>query len=98
MGEGGYVFFFKQKTAYEIVSRDWSSDVCSSDLRENSGLRIIQHVNTQGSEGSIEFCMKWYLTFNNQTCSNPDTIQHLEYSDVEKKVRRGSDSKSCLKL
>ena len=27
-----FVFFFKQKTAYEIVSRDWSSDVCSSDL------------------------------------------------------------------
>ena len=26
------IFFFKQKTAYEIVSRDWSSDVCSSDL------------------------------------------------------------------
>ena len=25
-------FFFKQKTAYEIVSRDWCSDVCSSDL------------------------------------------------------------------
>ena len=28
-------FFFKQKTAYEIVSRDWSSDVCSSDLTAN---------------------------------------------------------------
>ena len=26
------VFFFKQKTAYEIRPRDWSSDVCSSDL------------------------------------------------------------------
>src|SRR3712207_9371635 len=25
------VFFFKKKTAYEIL-RDWSSDVCSSDL------------------------------------------------------------------
>src|SRR5213082_4086544 len=25
-------FFFKQKTSYEIVSGDWSSDVCSSDL------------------------------------------------------------------
>ena len=23
---------FKQKTAYEIMSGDWSSDVCSSDL------------------------------------------------------------------
>ena len=26
------VFFFKQKTAYEIYRCDWSSDVCSSDL------------------------------------------------------------------
>src|SRR5213075_2918661 len=27
-----FFFFFKQKTAYEITRRDWSSDVCSSDL------------------------------------------------------------------
>ena len=27
-----FVFFFKQKTAYEIYQCDWSSDVCSSDL------------------------------------------------------------------
>ena len=27
-----FVFFFKQKTAYEIKECDWSSDVCSSDL------------------------------------------------------------------
>src|SRR5213594_751804 len=27
-----FFFFFKQKTAYEISVRDWSSDVCSSDL------------------------------------------------------------------
>src|SRR3546814_10776488 len=27
------VFFFKQKTAYELRISDWSSDVCSSDLR-----------------------------------------------------------------
>src|SRR5207248_4776744 len=29
------VFFFKQKTAYELF--DWSSDVCSSDLRRPLG-------------------------------------------------------------
>src|SRR6056297_3681486 len=27
-----FFFFFKQKTAYEILRSDWSSDVCSSDL------------------------------------------------------------------
>src|SRR3546814_9736284 len=28
------IFFFKQKTAYEMRISDWSSDVCSSDLAE----------------------------------------------------------------
>src|SRR5690606_40796068 len=32
------VFFFKQKTAYEIFT-DWSSDVCSSDLAVVVGAR-----------------------------------------------------------
>src|SRR3546814_1683051 len=28
------LFFFKQKTAYEMRISDWSSDVCSSDLEQ----------------------------------------------------------------
>src|SRR3546814_20218809 len=31
-----YFFFFKQKTAYEMRISDWSSDVCSSDLKERA--------------------------------------------------------------
>src|SRR3546814_10280770 len=34
-----YFFFFKQKTAYEMRISDWSSDVCSSDLRSRVRLR-----------------------------------------------------------
>src|SRR3546814_1993514 len=32
-----FFFFFKQKTAYEMRISDWSSDVCSSDLRPSRG-------------------------------------------------------------
>src|SRR3546814_6912086 len=32
-------FFFKQKTAYEMRISDWSSDVCSSDLRPSTPAR-----------------------------------------------------------
>src|SRR3546814_6491037 len=32
-----YLFFFKQKTAYELRISDWSSDVCSSDLQAAFG-------------------------------------------------------------
>src|SRR3546814_19951782 len=34
------LFFFKQKTAYEIRISDWSSDVCSSDLPLFDGARL----------------------------------------------------------
>src|SRR3546814_1503374 len=40
-------FFFRQKTAYELRIRDWSSDVCSSDL---DGERVVIH---GGSGGEI---------------------------------------------
>src|SRR3546814_7738784 len=42
------VFFFKQKTAYEMRSSDWSSYVCSSDLfagRAPGGARTVRFVN-----------------------------------------------------
>src|SRR3546814_1787451 len=29
----GCIFFFKQKTAYDMRMRGWSSDVCTSDLK-----------------------------------------------------------------
>src|SRR3546814_14075042 len=53
------VFFFKQKTAYEMRISDWSSDVCSSDLLANTarmraraaqlGLSLRPHMKTAKS-------------------------------------------------
>src|SRR3546814_2069588 len=48
------LFFFKQKTAYEMRISDWSSDVCSSDLARDipvvddegpvePGLSLVEH-------------------------------------------------------
>src|SRR3546814_13440852 len=42
------VFFFKQKTAYEMRISDWSSDVCSSDLFE-TGCPAIQQMYVYGN-------------------------------------------------
>src|SRR3546814_1198795 len=39
-------FFFKQKTAYEMRISDWSSDVCSSDLRR-AALRLGREIGAQ---------------------------------------------------
>src|SRR3546814_3183144 len=39
-----FIFFFKQKTAYEMRISDWSSDVCSSDLL----------IDTEEQEGSFQ--------------------------------------------
>src|SRR3546814_1896004 len=54
-----WFFFFKQKTAYEMRISDWSSDVCSSDLK-----RVFSHsshvpVNSvRVASGTWELCEK----------------------------------------
>src|SRR3546814_8895453 len=42
------LFFFKQKTAYEMRISDWSSDVCSSDLRVAGDVERAQEVVAAG--------------------------------------------------
>src|SRR5213078_5300123 len=56
-----FFFFFKQKTAYEFCARDWSSDVCSSDLQPHRLLRTLGRLTPaygvrllQQCQGAIE--------------------------------------------
>src|SRR3546814_6604596 len=44
------LFFFKQKTAYEMRISDWSSDVCSSDLRIDKPQVIAMNMTTRISK------------------------------------------------
>src|SRR3546814_3061755 len=49
-----FVFFFKQKTAYEMRISDWSSDVCSSDLvAAESGRLVIGQVVGPGGVARV---------------------------------------------
>src|SRR3546814_19875480 len=48
-----FVFFFKQNTSYEMRISDWSSDVCSSDLRR--GWRF-GRIGTRGGRGRWQRC------------------------------------------
>src|SRR3546814_10599780 len=45
-------FFFKQKTAYEMRISDWSSDVCSSDLRQMRERMAKTLPSREGSDSS----------------------------------------------
>src|SRR3546814_11312010 len=52
-----FVFFFKQKTAYEMRISDWSSNVCSSDLSTRVRLsfrpRLITAYSASGTKPAI---------------------------------------------
>src|SRR3546814_9332269 len=40
------MFFFQQKTSYEMRISDWSSDVCSSDLYFNTTPKVLGNIAT----------------------------------------------------
>src|SRR3546814_3395191 len=52
VGSRWFVFFFMQKTAYEVRISDWSSDVCSSDLADTGyqGLKVEEYIIAYGSK------------------------------------------------
>src|SRR3546814_4077402 len=53
------VFFFKQKTAYEMRISDGSSDVCSSDLPgANAGVRP-EHPQAHDDQRVVEWFLQW---------------------------------------
>src|SRR3546814_7409337 len=49
-----FVFFFKQKTAYEMRISDWSSDVCSSDLRPLPANVTLRHVDLKRLRAEVD--------------------------------------------
>src|SRR3546814_13564237 len=51
-------FFFKQKTAYEMRISDWSSDVCSSDLRLKKMRRSTSRFSTRPMLWKVETLSK----------------------------------------
>src|SRR3546814_8632561 len=71
------VFFFKQKTAYELRISDWSSDVCSSDL---VGRVFFRHwsptmqVGTDQTRGALE---RFVLGFGKVIVRHPSHMPEL---------------------
>src|SRR3546814_14584956 len=58
-----FVFFFKQKTAYEMRISDWSSDVCSSDLVEVDRLGEARAVEAADAEyRATDPQVAWHLS------------------------------------
>src|SRR3546814_9628312 len=61
------LFFFKQKTAYDMRISDWSSDVCSSDLMSLDEVR--RAIGAVPGVQSAHDLHVWSITSGNVSCS-----------------------------
>src|SRR3546814_6587869 len=63
-----FIFFFKQKTAYEMRISDWSPDVCSSDLANH------YEVDSNHWAGVSGYEMFAKMLGNMRKLANPDNL------------------------
>src|SRR5881227_3442218 len=77
-----FFFFFKQKTAYEITVRDWSSDVCSSDLRR--GRKRGERIPGNLWAAAVELAKQHGVWPTARAL-------HLDHSRLKRCVRNGED-------
>src|SRR3546814_10561352 len=75
------VFFFKQKTAYEMRISDWSSDVCSSDLQGTAPMSTEVKVPTLG-ESVTEATIGEWLKKPGEAVALDEPIASLETDKV----------------
>src|SRR3546814_21076217 len=87
------IFFFKQKTAYEMRISDWSSDVCSSDLGLASSTQLRRRQTTERqSAGLMEPTQPTVLRIADRFACLPGggESDRLDVRDVARmRVRRG---------
>src|SRR5881296_3384815 len=90
-------FFFKQKTAYEMLLCDWSSDVCSSDLTPFR-LRDLLLVNRVVVSPMCQYCAvdgtpnDWHLVHLGARAIGGAGLVFTEMTDVS---RAGRISPGC---
>src|SRR3546814_3873526 len=70
-------FFFKQKTAYEMRISDWSSDVCSSDLKQKQTQRNLK----KGKTPSYMLLMSLYCASKKWWIKDSDHMIHSSRSE-----------------
>src|SRR3546814_1071201 len=77
------VFFFKQKTAYEMRISDWSSDVCSSDLNAvDLGERQALADRLRGVEQPVGGALRQFVAELVVRC----TLQPIDERSEERRV------------
>src|SRR3546814_2637842 len=75
------IFFFKQKTAYEMRISDWSSDVCSSDLL------AVAHFDIIGRK-PLAFGGFVRLVRHHALGEQPgERLGHVQHADMAKRAR-----------
>src|SRR3546814_18669957 len=95
-----FFFFFKQKTAYEMRISDWSSDVCSSDLRRGRcvALHVLyQLVVAQSVVGYLPFlCKSVHRSFSLLDRSIPSHYSSVLFTTVSVHLLSLSIHHSCF--
>src|SRR3546814_5446283 len=93
-----WIFFFKQKTAYEMRISDWSSDVCSSDLDYGFFAKDVVPEGTYAGVGetqTISVAAQW-VTSAEQPEELVYNIVKVMWSDATRKALDAGHAKGKL--
>src|SRR3546814_10783997 len=90
------VFFFKQKTAYDMRISDWSSDVCSSDLEIPFTFTVLDSdvVNAFALPGGYIYVTRGLLALANSEAEMAGVLAH-EISHVTEIGRASCRERVC---
>src|SRR3546814_4504137 len=99
-----FIFFFKQKTAYEMRISDWSSDVCSSDLNRCDRRFVMCTCTRSHKRGSATAQCKLHAKYRRARANDRRSGSRLSEYPCDRRIKpelgrkavEGPGKSSCL--
>ena len=60
--------------------------------KNTSGLRLIMHITLRGHPNDPDRCQLWQFRFDGNRCTNPGSIEQVDYSANTGNYHRAADS------
>src|SRR3546814_1385488 len=90
------LFFFKQKTAYDMRISDWSSDVCSSDLYFAGLDAGLMRAGQQPTALAASAARRLTIVYGSETGNSTELARALSEAATAKRSEERRVGKECV--
>src|SRR5256884_7140691 len=89
------VFFFSSRRRHTRCSRDWSSDVCSSDLVDLKQMKVVKKLKTEAKPDGSAYAAPFHKLYVSDERGKTEAVVDVVKDEIVKRSEERRVGKEC---